>query len=97
MHGQIQGLGTALLNAFRLECSLPRKKETKIFYFVILISKCHTDYMCVCMCIWTSCFAEDLLYFVDNIKVCLGKKVIYLVNNYHFAKHGLTAILANPW
>lgn len=46
MHGEIQGLGTALLNAFRLECSLPRKKETKILYFVILISKCHTD-MCM--------------------------------------------------
>lgn len=73
VHGEIQWLVTALLNAFRLECSLPRKKEFKILYFVILISKCHTDYMFVCMCIWTSCFAEGLLYF-DNIKVCLGKK-----------------------
>lgn len=74
MHGKIQWLVTALLNAFRLECSLPRKKETKILYFVILISKCHTDYTCVCMCIRTSRFAEGLLYFVGNIKVCLGKR-----------------------
>lgn len=96
MHGEIQWLVTALLNAFRLECSLPRKTDTEILYFVILISKCHTDYMCVCMCIWTSCFAAGLLYFVDNIKVCLGKKIIYLVNNYNFAKHSLTAMLANP-
>lgn len=50
MHGEIQRLGAALLNAFRLACSLPRKKETKILYFVILISKCHRDYICVHVC-----------------------------------------------